>query len=86
MKLIKRGNKPMDYQVNNIIMKDIALDELGIRNKFISLKDKFSKPSSRSGSIGVRSPRVESNSSQISQKSNKKIITKSKSSTHTSNC
>ena len=66
------------------MMKDIALDELGIRNKFITLKDKFSKPPSRSGSIGIRSPKFESNSSQASQKTSKKPFVKSKSSTHAS--
>lgn len=82
---LKKRNKPTDYQINKIIIKDTALDELGIRNKFITLKDKFSKPPSRSGSIGIRSPKFDSNSSQASQKLGKKPFVKSKSSSQKSN-
>ena len=81
-KIILR-NKLTSIKVNKINTKDIKLDEIGIRDKFSMLKDKFENPV-RSTSRRTRSPKGETIKSQISNKSTKNGLIKSKSSSQSS--
>lgn len=84
----KQNNKlfgKIGSNLANYDVKNTGLHEIGLKDRFSSLKEKFHRPPSNKSSSKMDTQRGESNASQSSiNKSLKKSMTKSKSSTQTS--